>query len=45
MKLLPDVCTVSYSYDGQIFMQRVTDQATQHMDRLTIVKKKKKAKK
>lgn len=39
---IPDVCRLSYTFDDELFIQRVSSEETRHMDKLTIVKKRKK---
>lgn len=41
MAEIPDVCRISYTFEGDLFIQRVSSEDTAHMDRLTIVKKRK----
>lgn len=38
---IPDVCRTSYTFEGDLFIQRVSSEETRHMDCLTIVKKRK----
>jgi hypothetical protein len=41
MLKIPDVCRISTTFEGELFIQRVSSEETSHMDRLTIVKKRK----
>jgi hypothetical protein len=43
MRSIPDVCHITRSNDGEIWFERVSSEQTKHMDKLTIVKNKKKS--
>lgn len=41
MRKLPDVCRIGWT-GNEVYVERVSDENTRHMDKLTVVKKKKK---
>lgn len=41
MSKIPDVVRLSYTFENELFIQRVSSEETAHMDHLTVVKKRK----
>lgn len=40
MTRIPDVCRVNYNFDGELTLHRISTVEAEHMDKLTVVKRK-----